>query len=175
MNSAVQLNLNARGPNGKPMQVESGQLVYKEQLSQILLFPWARLKRNASTIDGADTTVTLKDGAISQVEAKNAKGVDLDPDRQLEYSADHVIVHYTEDGDIDKVTGEPNARLISSTQYARTTTTTDASIWNSSAGNHQTTLNPLLRTATATSIEAHRRRSGEQLPIRESCVAKSSK
>jgi lipopolysaccharide export system protein LptA len=140
MNSAVQLNLNAKGPNGKPMQLESGQLVYKEQLSQILLFPWARLKRDTSTIDGADTTVTLKDGAVSQVDAKNAKGVDLDPDRQLEYSADHVIVHYTDDGDIDKVTGEPNARLISSTQYARTTTTTDRIDLEFSAENHQTTL-----------------------------------
>ncbi len=140
MNSAVQMNLNARGPNGKPMQVESGQLIYKEQISQILLSPWARLKRDTSTVEGADTIVTLQDGAISLIDAQKAKGVDLDPDRQLEYSADHVVVHYTPDGDVDKVTGEPNARLISSTQYARTTTTTDRIDLEFDAGNHQTTL-----------------------------------
>jgi lipopolysaccharide export system protein LptA len=140
MNSAVEMNLDAHGPNGKPMRLESGQLIYKEQTSQIQLFPWARLKRETSTVDGADTLVTLQDGAISQVEAQKAKGVDLDPDRQLEYSADHVVVHYTPDGDVDKVTGEPNARLVSVTQYAQTTTTTDRIDLEFDAGNHQTTL-----------------------------------
>src|SRR5215467_9076144 len=122
MHAAVQLNLDAKGPNGKPMQLESEHLLYNEQNSQILLFPWARLKRDTSTIEGGDTLVTLKDGAPSQVETKNAKGVDVDPDRHLEYSADHVVVHYNDNGDIDKVTGEPNARLVSTTEYAQTTT-----------------------------------------------------
>jgi lipopolysaccharide export system protein LptA len=140
MNSAVELNLRGRGPDAQPMHLESGQLVYKEQLSQILLSPWARLKRDTSTIEGGDTIVTLVDGAVSQVEAKSAKGVDLDPDRHLEYSADHVVVHYTPDGDIDKVSGEPNARLVSSTQYAQTTTTTDRIDLEFDTGNRQTTL-----------------------------------
>ncbi len=109
MRSSVELNLVARGPHGKPMKLEAGQLIYKELDSKILLSPWARLKRDA----------------IQLVEAQKAKGVDLDPKRRLEYEADHLTVHYTEDGIIDKVTGEPNARLVSSTEYARTTTTTD--------------------------------------------------
>lgn len=140
MNSAVTLHLNGKGPDGKPMQLQSGQLVYKEQISQILLSPWAKLKRDTSTVEGGDTIVTLQDGAISQVEAAAAKGVDLDPDRHLEYSADRVVVHYTPDGDIDKVTGEPNARLVSTTPYARTTTTTDRIDLEFEAPNHQTNL-----------------------------------
>src|SRR5580704_12126291 len=61
MNSSVVLRLNARGPNGKPMKLESGQLIYKEAGSQILLSPWTRLTRGTSVTEGADTIVTLKD------------------------------------------------------------------------------------------------------------------
>ena len=57
MNSNVELNLQARGPNGKPMKLESGQLVYKELNSQIFLSPWARLTRDTSTLEGGDTVV----------------------------------------------------------------------------------------------------------------------
>jgi len=126
MRSSVELNFKARGPGGKPMKIESGQLIYKELGSKILLSPWARLKRgDTSTLEGGDTIVTLQKDAIQRVEAEKAKGIDLSPKRQVEYSADHLTVHYSEDGVVDKATGQPNARLVSSTEYARTTTTTD--------------------------------------------------
>jgi lipopolysaccharide export system protein LptA len=140
MNSSVVLNLNARGPNGKPMKLESGQLIYKEAGSQILLSPWTRLTRGTSVTEGADTIVTLKDDAIQLVETQKAKGVDMDPKRHLEYSADHLIVHYAETGDVDKVAGEQNARLVSSTEYARTTTTTDRIDLEFDSKNHESTL-----------------------------------
>src|SRR5206468_1877249 len=106
MRSKVELNLKARGPSGKPMKLESGQLIYKELGSQILLSPWARLVRDTSTLEGGDTVVTLKDDKIQLIETQKAVGVDVDPKRQLEYAADHLTVHYSEDGDIDKVIGE---------------------------------------------------------------------
>jgi lipopolysaccharide export system protein LptA len=144
MNSSVVLHLNARGPKGKPMKLESGQLLYKEASSQILLFPWARLTRDTSVTEGADTIVTLKKSAIQLVETQNAKGVDMDPKRHVEYSADHLIVHYSETGDVDKVTGERNARLVSSTEYARTTTTSDRVDLDFESKNHETTLKTAL-------------------------------
>jgi lipopolysaccharide export system protein LptA len=126
MRSSVELNLEPRGPGGKRMKLESGELVYQELGSKILLSPWARLKRgDTSTLEGGYTVVTLQGDAIQLVESQKAKGVDLSPNRQVEYSADFLTVHYSEDGVVDKVTGEPNARLVSSTPYARTTTTTD--------------------------------------------------
>src|SRR2546430_12566645 len=39
MRSSVELNLIARGPHGKPMKLEAGQLLYKELDSKILLSP----------------------------------------------------------------------------------------------------------------------------------------
>jgi lipopolysaccharide export system protein LptA len=145
MRANVELNLNARGPNGQPMKVESGQLVYKELVSQILLSPWARLTRNTATLEGGDTLVTLKkNGVIQLVETQKAKGVDLDPERQLEYSADHLIVHYTEHGDVEKVTGEANARLVSTTEFSQTTTTTDHIDLDFESKDHQSTLKSAL-------------------------------
>jgi lipopolysaccharide export system protein LptA len=140
MRANVELNLNARGPRSKPMKLESGQLIYKELGSQILLFPWARLTRDTSVLEGGDTIVTLKAGKIQLVETQKAQGVDFDPKRHLEYSADHLTVNYSEDGDIDKVIGEPNARLVSSTQYSRTTTTTDRIDLQFESKDHNTTL-----------------------------------
>src|SRR2546430_14494851 len=94
MRSSVELNLIARGPHGKPMKLEAGQLLYKELDSKILLSPWARLRRgDTSSMEGGDTVVTLKKDAIQLVEAQKAKGVDLDPKRRLEYEADPPIVH----------------------------------------------------------------------------------
>jgi lipopolysaccharide export system protein LptA len=144
MNSSVELHLDPRGPKGKPMKLESGQLVYKEASSQILLFPWARLTRETSVTEGGDTIVTLKKSAIQLVETNNAKGVDMDPKRHVEYSADHLVVHYSEAGDVDKVTGERNARLVSSTEYARTTTTCDRVDLEFDSKNHESTLKTAL-------------------------------
>jgi LPS export ABC transporter protein LptC len=115
MQSAVDLNLKGRGPKGKPMKLQSGQLVYKEAESKILLSPWSRLTRDSSVTEGGDTVVTLKNDAVQLVETQKAKGVDMDPKRHLEYSADRLTVHYSETGDVDRVTGESNARLVSST------------------------------------------------------------
>jgi len=140
MNSSVELHLDPRAPKGKPMKLESGQLIYKEASSQILLFPWARLTRDTSVTEGGDTVVTLKKSAIQLVETQNAKGVDMDPKRHVEYSADHLIVHYSDTGDVDKVTGERNARLVSSTEFARTTTTTDRVDLEFESKNHESTL-----------------------------------
>jgi lipopolysaccharide export system protein LptA len=165
MNSSVELHLDARGPKGKPMKLESGQLIYKEASSQILLFPWARLTRDTSVTEGADTIVTLKEGAIQLVETQKAKGVDMDPKRHVEYSADHLIVHYSDAGDVDKVTGERNARLVSSTEYARTTTTTDRVDLDFDGKNHETTLKTALAHGHAV-VESKpiAAPAGEQLP-----------
>src|SRR5260370_5290025 len=140
MNSAVELDLKARGPKSKPMKLQAGQLIYKETDSKILLSPWTRLTRGTSVLEGADTVVTLKDGDIQLVEPQKAKDVDMDPKRHLEYSADRLTVHYSETGDVDKVTGESNARLVSSTEYARTTTTADRVDLDLESPQHQSTL-----------------------------------
>ncbi|MGH9784691.1 MAG: hypothetical protein ACRD88_10935, partial [Terriglobia bacterium] len=108
-----------------PMKLRAGEIIYKELDSQILLFPWARLERDRSVIDAADTVATLKDGAIDRIEAKTAKGADSDPRRRIEYHAERLTVDFADDGEVRSVTGESNARLVSHQPQSRTTMSTD--------------------------------------------------
>jgi lipopolysaccharide export system protein LptA len=140
MRSNVELNLRGRGQNGQPMKLEAGQLVYREQESYIVLSPWVRLKRDTSTLEGSETVVVLKDGAIEKIEAQNAKGIDVDGNRSTEYSADRLTVNYTPEGDVDKVNGEPNARVVSTTEAASTTTTSNKIDLAFESENHKTIL-----------------------------------
>src|SRR5262249_6710206 len=117
-----------------------GRLVYQELNSKILLSPWARLTRDTSVLEGGETIVTLQDEAIQLIESKMAKGVDFDPKRHVEYSADHLTVHYTGEGDVDKVTGEPNGRLVSSAESGRTTATADRLDLEFASKDHQSAL-----------------------------------
>ena len=123
MRSQVEINWRAGSPAGKLMRLEAGTLIYKERLSQILLFPWARMHRDHSVMEAGDTLVTLKDEVVQTVEAKNAKGHDQYPKRQLDYSASQLTIQFDDKGEVNKVTGEPDARVVAVTDTARTTMT----------------------------------------------------
>ncbi len=109
----VSLTWHAQTPKGKTMQVEAGTLVYKEKESKVFLSPWSRLKRDTLTLDAADSTVFLNEGVIQLVDAQKAHGVDLDPKRKLDYAADQLRMNFDEDGIVKTITGENNARLLS--------------------------------------------------------------
>jgi lipopolysaccharide export system protein LptA len=124
MNGQVELHWKSPGPNTKPMKLEAGELIYKEAASVIWLVPWARLTRENAVIDAGNTIVTLKDGAIHLVDAQKARGIDKYPNRQLEYSADQLWVSFSEQGQVEKIWGENNARLVSASEGSVTTVTT---------------------------------------------------
>ncbi|MEO8128720.1 MAG: LPS export ABC transporter periplasmic protein LptC, partial [Bryobacteraceae bacterium] len=119
----VSLLMHPRTPKGKAMQVEAGNLVYKEKEQKVLLSPWSRLKRDSLTLDAANSTVFLDEGVIQLVDAQNAHGVDLDPKRRLDYAADQLRMSFDEDGIVKTITGENNARLLSTSPTATTTIT----------------------------------------------------
>jgi lipopolysaccharide export system protein LptA len=119
----VSLNWHAQTPQGKTMQVEAGTLIYREKESKVFLSPWSRLKRDTMTLDAADSTVFLDEGVIQMVDAQKAHGTDLDPKRKLEYAADQLRIGFDEDGLIKTITGENNARLLSTSDTASTTIT----------------------------------------------------
>ncbi len=121
----VSLAWRGQGPKGKTMQVESGTLVYKEKESKVFLSPWSRLKRDTMTMDAADSIVTLNEGVIQLVEAQKAHGINLDPKRKLDYAADQLHMNFDEDGAIKTVTGENNARLLSTSATGATTITSN--------------------------------------------------
>jgi lipopolysaccharide export system protein LptA len=121
MKSQVELNWRGRDQKTRPMKLETGELIYKERESLVFLKPWSRLTRETGVLEGGEAVVTLKDDAIEMVDAQQAHGTDNQPGRQLEYSAGHFLMNMTPAGEVEKITGEPNARLVSVTETARTT------------------------------------------------------
>ncbi len=125
MNSQVELLWRGRNPKSKPMKIEAGALTYREKDSFVLLTPWSRLTRDTSVLEGGDAVITLKDGAIDRVDAKQPRGTDVQPERKLEYSADHLFMTLNPDGEIERILAEPNARVVATSATGRTTMTGD--------------------------------------------------
>jgi lipopolysaccharide export system protein LptA len=69
--------------------------------------------------------IELIDGAIRKVNSQDARGEDVQPSRKLTYEAARLAMLFTERGEMEKLTGEQNARLISESDTALTTITSD--------------------------------------------------
>lgn len=107
----------------KQMHVEAGELSYKEAESKIYLKPWSRLTRQTLILNAADSVVTLDKGEIDLVEAENAKGEDKQPKRVLEYAADHLVMRFADKNAINRIEGDRNARLVTTSDSGRTVVT----------------------------------------------------
>lgn len=125
LQNQVELDWKSPGAHAKRMKIESGELTYRETLSAIWLTQWARLTRDSTVIDAAGATIMLKDGVIKQVDAQKAHGRDHYPNRQLEYAADQLQALYSESGQVEKISGQTNARLFSRSEPTQTTMTAD--------------------------------------------------
>ena len=125
MNSQVELNWRGRDPKAKPMRVEAGELNYKESEGKVYLAPWSKLTRDTLALNAGPAIVTLANGLIQKADAQNALGTDQRPNRNLTYAADQLGIDFDEDGQIKKVVGERNAKLVSSSDTAQTTITGD--------------------------------------------------
>jgi lipopolysaccharide export system protein LptA len=125
LKSEVKLNWKGANPKTKPMQVESGELIYKEGESEVFLFPWAKLKREQFLLETADAVVVLKQGVIDRIDGQQARGSDTFPNRRLEYAAKSLHVFLTPKGEVRQIQGNEDAVLTSITSTARTTMTAD--------------------------------------------------
>ncbi|MGH9665452.1 MAG: LPS export ABC transporter periplasmic protein LptC, partial [Bryobacteraceae bacterium] len=125
LHSQVELHWTGASASVKPMTVQSGEAIYKEQSAKVYLMPWSRLKRDTLTLDAGPAEVTLDDGVIRHVETSNAHGVKDDEGRKVEYAADQLQVTLNEDGVITKIAGNRNAHLSQQAETALTTITSD--------------------------------------------------
>jgi lipopolysaccharide export system protein LptA len=125
MKSQVGLHWRGADPKAKPMALEAGELTYRERDSLVLLPAWSRLTRDVTELSATDSVVTLEEGMIRKVEGKQARGSAAYPNRKLEYAADHLLMHLDAKGEVEKVVGSDNARAVSTSDAARTSTTAD--------------------------------------------------
>ncbi len=125
MVSQVHLLWRGKDAKAKPMQVEAGNLIYKEKEAKVYLGGWSKLLRETLSLNAGPAVVALSNGVIQQVDAEHAQGTDDRPGRKIEYVADKLTMNMDEDGQIKKIAGEHNARLTSFSDTAQTTITTD--------------------------------------------------
>jgi lipopolysaccharide export system protein LptA len=121
----VKLDWKPAGPRAKPMRIEAATLYYREADNEIWLKPWGRLTRENTAVEGNDVTVKLQTGAdgnksLRTVEATGAHGADSYPKRKLDYSADHLLVSFNENGEVEKITGNAGAKLVATSDTAET-------------------------------------------------------
>jgi lipopolysaccharide export system protein LptA len=125
MKREVEIHWNPPGAHAKPMKIEADTLAYHETTSEIWLKPWGRLTRENMVVEGNEVVVRLQDKVIHNITAVRAHGNDDLPTRKLRYAADELSMDFDEDGLVQKINGNRNASLVSTTDVAETTVTAD--------------------------------------------------
>jgi lipopolysaccharide export system protein LptA len=162
--SQVELYWKSPGAGSKAMKLEAGELLYREAESTIWLTPWARLTRENTLIEGANTTVILEEGLIRRVETRAARGTDRYPARRLDYAADEMTVYFTPDTEVEKISGHKNARLVSTTATSETTTTADRVDLEFAAGTGESVLSRVLAAGNSMAVSKPLPAEGRPLP-----------
>jgi lipopolysaccharide export system protein LptA len=153
MKSQVSLDWVGHGPIENAMHIEAGELRYDEANDKVYLSPWSRLKRNATTINAANSEVTLDQGVLQRVDSFQATGNDQEETRHVEYGADKLVALFNDDGDMTQITAEPNAHLLSASAASQTAVTANQAVLSfdvaSEVVNGQERHNSVLREAFA--------------------------
>ena len=125
LHNKVILDWAGKTPEAKPMHVESDQAIYTERDSKVVLFPVSRFARDTLHMEGGRSDVQLDKGAIRFARMQMARGVHDDPGRKVEYSADELNMNFDDAMVIHTIDGHDHAQLISTSDTARTTVTSD--------------------------------------------------
>ncbi len=111
-------------PGVKPMTIEAGSLAYHEDTGEVQLSPWGKFTRENTVVEGENPVIKLRNREyIQQVHASHAHGADSYPNRKLQYAADDLLMDFDEKGEVQKITGEGNGRLLETSESAETTVT----------------------------------------------------
>ena len=136
----VHVDLKPKGPNAKPLKIETQYLVYLEKEDKVVMQPWSRLTRGTLVLNAAMSVASMQDGVLRHVEATNAWGVQDDPGRKLEYQAEQLHMWLNEDARITNLNADRNAHLVSTSDTARTDVKGDSILLEFTPGDGESTL-----------------------------------
>jgi lipopolysaccharide export system protein LptA len=126
MKHAVEIFWRPPKPNAKPMKIEADALSYHEASGEIWLKPWGRMTRENAVVEGEQVVAQLLERKwIHRVTAIKAHGTDDYPNRKLRYEAAEIAMDFDDEGKAQKVTGDRNAQLVSTSDTAETTVNGD--------------------------------------------------
>jgi lipopolysaccharide export system protein LptA len=125
MKSQIALDWRGKTVDSVPMHIESGEAFYREHDSKIILIPWSKLTRGTLRLEGGMSVVTLDKGEVRLAEIEKGHGTKEDPDRKVEFGSDNMIMNFADGLLVTKISGDRNAHLISTTESAKTTVTSN--------------------------------------------------
>ena len=125
LRSHVALDWKGKDSQAKAMHVEAGEAFYYESKSNVILRPNAKLTRDTLQMETGEALITLDGGEITRVDAQGAQGLLADPNRRVQFAADHLLLNFGDNMTIQNMKGERNGRLVSTANFLRTTVTAD--------------------------------------------------
>jgi len=171
LRSQARVAWHGSGPRSVPMDIQAGQILYKEKASAILLFSSCQLVRGSLKMAGDSAIVFLKEGVIDHVTAEKAHGSNQPKgSRQLDFAANSLYLALSDGGEVNHITGDGDTTIASVDATTRTTVTSNhiEMDFDPSSGESQ------LRTAVATGRAVVDARSlATAVPQRETRVLRS--
>ncbi len=154
MKNAVELDWKSAKPNAKPMRMQAGGLEYREALSEIWLLRGAKLTRENTVVEGESATIRLAENAegektIRKIDAAKAHGTDSYPHRKLDYAAEELWVNLDEEGEVQKIIAQTNARLQAVSDASETAVTAHHAEMNFETKDRESTLSTVQATGDA--------------------------
>jgi lipopolysaccharide export system protein LptA len=150
LRSQARVTWHGRGPRSVPMNIEAGEILYKEKDSAIVLNSSCRLVRGTLKMEADSAFVILKEGVIDHVLAFKAHGTDRpEGGRQLEFAAGTLYIALADGGEVSRINGDEKATLSSVDATARTTVTSDHIQLQFDASSGESQLQTALATGSA--------------------------
>jgi lipopolysaccharide export system protein LptA len=170
LRSQARVSWRGSGPKSVPMEIQAGEILYKEKDSAIVLNSSCQIVRGSLKMAGDSAIVMLKDGVIDRVTAFKAHGSNQPAGgRQLDFAAGTLYIALSDGGEVNRINGEENTTLSSVDATTRTTVTSDhiELQFDASSGESQ------LQRAVATGHAVVDARSLATAPQRETRVLRS--
>jgi lipopolysaccharide export system protein LptA len=146
LHNKVVIDWSGKTADAKPVHVEADQAIYTERDSKVVLFPSSKLTRDTLHMEGGRSDVQLDKGVIRTAKVQMARGVHDDPGRKVEYAADELNLNFDDGMVIRTIEGHDHAKLVSTSDTARTTVTSDRLDLDFATSGKESTLNSAVAT-----------------------------
>lgn len=126
LRSQARVTWRGRGPQSVPMEIQAGEILYKEKDSAIVLSSSCQIVRGSLKMAGDSAFVFLKEGVIDRIVAFKAHGSNRPKGgRQLDFAAGTLYIALSDSGEVKRIDGEKDTTLSSVDATTRTTVTSD--------------------------------------------------
>lgn len=105
-------------PTADRTVIRAGQLEYLELEEQVKLNGGCSLERGSYRMTAESAVITLKDGAIRQITAAKAMGLNSEDAREVRFETPLLTANYSPEGWVESVVGDKRTKLTSTTDVS---------------------------------------------------------